>query len=480
MITLILNNSQGKLEGKIPQSLLDKISEDCSFKIKGAEHSPTYKNGYWDGYKRLFNRQTKSFPIGLYDRVKRLLDHSELEYQEKDRRVSPSLGTIDIATSGLLIRQYQEEATEKALERQRGIIQVATGGGKTIIASNIIARLGTKTLFMVHTKDLLYQAKQSFEEVLGMNIGQVGDGIIDIQPVTVATMQTIFKALGKEYKETDEDVSRETDIKFEGGNIYEINKMLSETQLVIWDEVHRIACDMAMGVSDSITNASYRIGLSASPWRDDGADLMIEASTGSVIYKVSASNLINQGFLVPPIIKMEKIPPVQHVGTYDQLYKANIVDNQYRNERILFHVEQLMEQGIPTLILVKHIRHGKILQKLIRERFGPVDFLSGRDYTHVRNQTIEDLRIGNKDLLIASTIADEGLDIKRLGAVILAGSGKSSTRALQRVGRAIRPYEGKSHAIVIDFIDECSYLREHAERRKQIYKQEQEFIILEL
>lgn len=480
MITVIKTNNRGRLEGSIPKPLLNRISESCSFQIKGAEHSDLYKKNRWDGRKKLFDRQTRSFPMGLYSRIVGILDDSGLEYSVKDERVSPSLQTHDIAISGLLTRPYQEKAKERALEAHRGIIQVATGGGKTIIASMIMAELKCQTLFMVHTKDLLYQAKQSFEEVLGIEIGQVGDGVIDIKPITVATMQSISMALGKKYKNTDEDVPRETKLTLKPTDIEAIRNMLDQTQLVIWDEVHRIACDMAMGVSEAINNAYYRIGLSASPWRDDGADLMIEASIGEVIYKVSASDLIEQGYLVPPIIKMETIEPIQQYGTYDELYRVNIVENEARNARIVDYVEKLMESDIPTLILVKHIKHGNILKQMIRERFGPVEFLSGRDYAEKRNQTINEMRTGDRQLLIASTIADEGLDIKRLGAVILAGSGKSSTRALQRVGRAIRPFENKDYAIVIDFIDNCQYLKEHAQKRKQIYKQEERFIILEL
>lgn len=479
MIKIKIINNKCKLAGEIDYNILNLISDECSFKIKGAEFSELYKKGRWDGVKRLFNRQTKTFSIGLLDRITKLLDNNNLEYVLVDERVLPLNGTLNIDISGPPIRQYQREATEKAIENKRGILQVATGGGKTYIAANIIAELKFDTIFMVHTKDLLYQAKNAFEEYLGVHIGQIGDGIIDIQPITIATMQSISKALGKNFKNTDEDVSKEKNINITKDNKCHILEKLDDTQLVIWDEVHRIACDMAMGVSDAIKNAHYRIGLSASPWRDDNADLMIEAAIGRVVYKISASELIKMGYLVPPIIKMENIAAVQQTGTYDQLYKANIVDNEYRNRRILHHVEILMEQNIPTLILVKHIRHGKILQKLIKENFGPVDFLSGNDYAEIRNRTINALREGQKHLLIASTIADEGLDIKRLGAVILAGSGKSSTRALQRVGRAIRTFEGKDHAVIIDFIDQCQYLYQHAQERKIIYHQEEEFIILQ-
>jgi len=97
-----------------------------------------------------------------------------------------------------------------------------------------------------------------------------------------------------------------------------------------------------------------------------------------------------------------------------------------------------------------------------------------------RKQAIQEMREGKRIALIASTIADEGLDIKNLSAIILAGGGKSSTRALQRIGRVLRPFDGKTHAVVIDFDDEAKYLRKHSLRRKLIYETEPRFDILEL
>jgi superfamily II DNA or RNA helicase len=55
--------------------------------------------------------------------------------------------------------------------------------------------------------------------------------------------------------------------------------------------------------------------------------------------------------------------------------------------------------------------------------------------------------------LIASKIFDQGIDIPELDALILAGSGKSSARALQRIGRVIRSYPSKKWANVIEFWD---------------------------
>src|SRR5690606_24348622 len=88
----------------------------------------------------------------------------------------------------------------------------------------------------------------------------------------------------------------------------EIIEYVQSVDLLTWDEVHRVACDMVYKVSEALEGAITRAGLSASPWRDDGADIMIEASMGEVSMKVSATYLIENKYLVPPVIKMHRIP----------------------------------------------------------------------------------------------------------------------------------------------------------------------------
>lgn len=79
---------------------------------------------------------------------------------------------------------------------------------------------------------------------------------------------------------------------------------------------------------------------------------------------------------------------------------------------------------------------------------------------------------------IASVIFDEGIDCRPLDSLILAGGGKSPTRALQRIGRILRPYENKIDAIAVDFMDVCKYMQGHSQRREKIYKTEEEFEII--
>lgn len=488
MITFELRNGEGKVKG-LPAEIADRVSMACSYEVKGAEHSPLFKKGRWDGRKRLFNKQTGAFPMGLHRRILDILEAEGATWTTKDHRPESGIGSLDIEVSESVERRpYQSDAVDAAIAYGRSVLQVATGGGKTVIASLLISRLKSPTLFLVHTKDLLYQAKQSFESMMvgeGVgSIGQIGDGVIDIQPITVATMQTMSKILGVKYEkaiDADDDKESKTDIN---KHAIALRRYLDTVDVVIWDEVHRIACDMAFGVSDALGAARYRIGLSASPWRDDGLDIMIEAAMGAISYRITASELIDMGYLVQPVIRRVRVPSsipwYLDTRSYDTIYKEEIVENDYRNRLIMQYAADFMELNIPSLILVQQIKHGNKLKRMISNEYHPIDFLSGRDLSVTRNNTIQEMRDGERVSLIASTIADEGLDIKRLAGLIMAGGGKSSTRALQRIGRVLRPFEGKTHALIIDFADEALYLRTHSERRREIFMTEPNFTILEL
>lgn len=471
--------------GNVPESILMLIRNECSYKVKGAEKSKLYQENKWDGYRR--HMQTDGlFPLGLLPRVTSMLGMYGLAFEIDKKKQYKPMPISEEAIFTAELRDYQQEAVDKILDNKMGILQVATGGGKTVIASNLIYRIGQKTMFMVHTKDLMYQAKKEIEKFTGLEVGQVGDGVIDIRDVTVATMQSISMFMNIKYvKSTDESDQKEkklADSKVTD-NKKNVMEMIRSTRVLIWDETHRIACEMAMAIAKKIDRTEYRIGLSASPWRDDGADLDIESAIGSVIYRISASDLIEQGHLVAPIIKIDKInSKAMAVGLnklpYDTVYKMDISENWDRNQRIVDYYKNFTSLGIPTLILVKNIKHGNMLKKMIETQYDPITFLSGRDASTKRNDTIEELRAGERIGLIASTIADEGLDIKRLGAVILAGGGKSTTRALQRIGRAIRPFEGKEFAQIVDFDDQHPYLSSHSQMRLVMYQTEPRFIIL--
>src|SRR5690606_16165397 len=201
----------------LPPSVSSILSDICSFEVQGAEYDERVKKGYWDGRKRLYDKRHSWFPLGLWSRIKSTLDDMGIQYTVRDECVFPSVHVNISLSDKIEYRPYQEEAANHAIEAKRSVIRVATGGGKTVIAAMIIAKLKCPTIFLVHTRDLLYQAKEAFEQFLVSDdgIGQIGDGVVDIRPVTVATIQSIARYLGikyRKYEYDDTDYKDNTDI----------------------------------------------------------------------------------------------------------------------------------------------------------------------------------------------------------------------------------------------------------------------------
>ena len=132
-----------------------------------------------------------------------------------------------------------------------------------------------------------------------------------------------------------------------------------------------------------------------------------------------------------------------------------------------------------------------MLKNMIEKRFGsnPVDveykgrvyhlhtveLIDGETDMDMRNAILEGARQEKVKILLGSTIADEGLDCPALKVLILTASGKSSTRAFQRVGRVLRLYKGRNIAYVYDFMDMNKTFYKHFLYRKALYCTEPEW-----
>jgi len=190
------------------------IDQVTRFKSQGFEHSEKYKAGKWDGFTRLYQFNKKTFPIGLLETVEMQLIINDVNYEIIDNRVFKHFKPLDIKTD-VQLRDYQENAVEKAIKRKRCLIQLPTGAGKTLVGIILTARLRIPTVFYVHKKELLYQTTASYKKSLRFPrcsecsdrskkkdgkcesricpIGIVGDGHLNIKPITIAMVQSAGK-----------------------------------------------------------------------------------------------------------------------------------------------------------------------------------------------------------------------------------------------------------------------------------------------
>jgi superfamily II DNA or RNA helicase len=291
------------------------------------------------------------------------------------------------------------------------------------------------------------------------------------------------------YKKTKTAWGNRQDVLFQKAQVREV---LSECQAFIVDEAH-VASVVIEELGKYAKNAFYKLGLSGTPWRTDNQEIRIEGALGRKIIQVSASDLIERGFLVPPKIFICKINEQHHANTYSEIYTSNVVNNWERNFRIKQFSEEFKQKNRPTLILVERREHGYILESMIEEAvFVPGGDKGEEDPTdeekNYRRRMLNAVE-NNEIILIATQWANVGVDAPRISCLVLAGSNQSSVTTYQQVGRVLRCVgknieesikNGKPDAIILDFSSDQKNLKTHVNMRKKVYKNERAWTLTEL
>lgn len=478
MVQLILGNTRVKMVGLHDASVRNELDMELSYQVQGYQFINTRSN--WDGRYRLLDSRN-NFPIGLLPRVKKILSKRGIPYSVKDNR--PELEYKDNMIldpeSGFEARDYQLELIESAWQNKSGIVKAATGAGKSFCIASIAAKFGVKTVIYVIGIELLYQMKDTIEKAFPhLDVGIVGDGNCDIRDITICTIWSAASAFNQKIKLIDNDTTNDSSRKNKKMNKLAVKNMVRSAEMIIIDECQYSGSKTVQFLHKESKSARHRFLFSGTPWRDTGDDILIEAVGGPKFFDISATRLIEEGWLVRPEIHFVNIPVLKNVGKkYHDVYNNYIVENSKRNKKIVDISKKLSSDNRKVLILVTKVSHGKALQEMLENAGLRVSSLDGTNKTSERLRAIKDMKLGFLDVLVASKIFDQGIDIPELDALILAGSGKSSARALQRVGRVIRKRKGKKNAIVVDFLDNCKYLREHSKARKRIYSSEPGFKI---
>jgi superfamily II DNA or RNA helicase len=206
---IILDNTYSKIEGA-DATLLSQVDEALAVKSPGYYFNPSYRNGFWDGKIHFFDKRSNTFPTGLLETVLKVLESPvNIEDMRKLREVTVE-DEIQLHDDGgmITLRDYQYDAVKAAIDKRRGIVNVATNGGKTEIASGIIKQLlphlrGSETiLFVTHSKEIFYQSAARIEKRLKIKVGKVGDGEWNVKPVTLVMIPTVSKYITKPNEKT--------------------------------------------------------------------------------------------------------------------------------------------------------------------------------------------------------------------------------------------------------------------------------------
>ena len=411
----------------------------CAVHPNGYWFSPKYKRGLWDGYIH-FARNGR-FPTGLLEWIEKKASRSGIEITVSDERGNPPKWT-PIGLVGVTLRDYQEEAVSAVLDTNflgipwpRGIIHMATASGKTNVLAALAGGYGqVRVVILVHRQELLYQTAKVLAEVLGEDVGVIGDGRAVVERVTVGMVQTLIDYLDEPF--------------------------LQEVGVLLIDECHRLNAMTHLKVVQAIP-AYVRVGVSGTPFKsnDLAQKLRVLGTCGDVLYQKRADELVNEGFIAPVTIQYATVmTPNAERLSWPDAYERCIVDSEERNACIQQFVDESLE---PTLVIVSRLLHGELLARRLE-----CTFVSGAESSDFRQRVIQEMSAGMRRVLVASTIFDEGLDVPNVSRLVLAAGGKSEIQLLQRIGRGMRVSTGKERLEVLDFLDLGNrYTAKHSRER---------------
>ena len=446
---LVIEKARVYVRGYMSELLKRGLKKEFSYEMKNAKH--IRRHSRFDGIVRLYDDRTMSVSLGFMERlVKSLKEYcdyrkKELVYTVEDRREPlKKFGMMPIGfVNGVKLYDYQQAAVDDFMKRKVGILELATSAGKTECAIDIMRQIDATTLFLCDRKELLHQTKTRIEKALGIPVGIIGDAEKDIQQVTVATLQTIALHLD-DYKD-----------------------YLKTVHFFIVDEAHIAAAASVQKIGKACVNAHYIMGLSATPYRDDGEDMKIESACGPIVHSLPLSKLVELGHATKPTIIFQKLGPTQMSYEYEEDYKSSVFLNEERNRKIAELAEN--NKGKKMLILTKLVDHGATLQTMIP---GSIH-IHGSVEKKKRMKDYEEFVTQPGGVLIATmSIASKGLDIKALEIICNACGNKGDVNSIQALGRCVRKLEGKKNAYYYDFADMGRHTKRHSKARMEAFKAE--------
>jgi superfamily II DNA or RNA helicase len=333
-----------------------------------------------------------------------------------------------------------------AIHAGGGVIVAPTGAGKTTMGIELASRLGERCLILVKSKDLAKQWVNAINKFTGLGCGIIGGGKwLEGEQFTIATVQTL--------------------IKHEGNLDY---------GLLIVDECHNVPSKQAYTVINRQA-AKYRFGLSATPQRRDSLEFMIYAALGPVVAEIQAKEV--EGAVLPVSVSTIQIPFTGTPQSWTD-FLSQLADDPERN-RIIVNRAIKSSRVVGTIILTGSIEHAEILHALIANRGIDALLLHGQLPAKVRTERM--VSAPGYPLIIGTfSLLSEGIDWPHVGSVIFASPVSANvdkeipaaTRLIQSIGRARRPFPGKSKAFVLDLIDNCRFGHSAYRKRSVIYQQQ--------
>ncbi|HYP53631.1 MAG TPA: DEAD/DEAH box helicase family protein, partial [Pyrinomonadaceae bacterium] len=203
-------------------------------------------------------------PASRYRHVVRDFVRRKIEYEDRAR----SYNEFDFETKlAVEPRPYQQQAIEEWRRAARcGVVILPTGAGKSLVAQMAIELTKRQTLVVVPTIDLMNQWYDLLMSSFKAEVGLIGGGYYEVGALTVTTYASAFRFM---------------------------ERLGDRFGLVIFDECHHLPSG-AHRYAAEMSIAPFRLGLTATPDRADGGDLLLEQLIGPTVIRLEARDLAGE------------------------------------------------------------------------------------------------------------------------------------------------------------------------------------------
>jgi superfamily II DNA or RNA helicase len=474
------------------------MTEKLSYLVEGHEHMQAFAFGSWNGRSSFFARRTCSFPAGFVHLVHSELVAAGYQVSVVKKPCPAPLGPEDPVVDKFAPDpryDFQPKALRQVEKHRRGIVQVATGGGKSRVAKLIIARYRRMSLFITTRGVLLYQMKDQLERDCGFNVGVIGDGEFSpTKGANVGMVQTFVAQLKEPNLATEKlEIMRQVGdkglrwgdkrIAAAGQQRFDektktrarLIKLLSLVEVVIGEEAHEAGGNSYYEILKYCTNAHIRVALTATPFMRSASEdnMRLMGAFGPKLIQVSEKLLIDRGILAKPYFKFvnsQPHPKLRKSSPWQRAYQFGYTENPYLLSDVVRDASRAASCGLPVMTLIQRKAHGSIVKKAMQDAGLRVRYIQGENDQRERKSALDALEGGKIDVLIGTTILDVGVDVPAVGLVQLAGGGKAEVALRQRIGRGMRSKKnGPNYCFVADYSVEInSHLRDHARQRRAI------------
>lgn len=362
------------------------------------------------------------------------------------------------------LRPYQEKLVKDTYQqwdagKQFVAMVSATGSGKSMTLTAIVAKerdRGQYVLVLAHRQELITQLSDTMGRM------EIRHQVIAANKVVRFAAKQSMENHGVNYVDPNARVMVASVQSMREAKIADLAK-LGNKLTVVQDEFHHATKKSKTwgGVLTPLLNAGARgLGPTATPCRADGQGLSRETDgyADVIVEGPSMRWLIDNGYLsqykiyCPPTdLRLDNVETSKTTGDYKEKELKAEIGRSHIVGDIVSHYLKICpgKRGITFTVGVDTAEE---VAEEYRKRGVPAVALSGRNADEERVQAIRDLKSGKILQIVNDSLIGEGVDIPAVEVVSFARPTQSYALYAQMFGRALRPFEGKSHAIIIDAV----------------------------